>query len=397
MARDRDPLTASKARSLRVLMVLDSNFPNLGGGGAESQLRTLALRMIERGHQVTIVTPLLPGGPQSESDECEGIPVLRLRYPRVHVVGGVVLCLRLAGFLLGPGRSSDAWHVHIAHNLGVVACAAGWLVRKPVVLKVAGWRELELGILAPGGGLVRQVMRATLRRASTVHATSTRIAKDLYRLGFSPERVMILPNAVDTSRFQPRTRARDPGSPFTVVFVGRLVEEKGLDTLLDAWAAALAGREHVRLLLAGEGRLESRLREQAARLGIAGQVKFLGDCARVEDLLQRADLGVLPSRIEGLSNTLLEFMASGLPTIASRVSGSEDFVRPGHNGWLFPPSDADALAVCLREAVDAPPERLLQFGQTARADVVAAASLDQVVTRLLEAYERKAHSEPKGD
>jgi glycosyltransferase involved in cell wall biosynthesis len=230
-----------------------------------------------------------------------------------------------------------------------------------------------------------------------VHATSTRIAKDLYRLGFSPDRVMILPNAVDTSRFQARTRARDPGSPFTVVFVGRLVQEKGLDTLLDAWAAALAGREDVRLLLAGEGRLESRLREQAACLGIAGQVEFLGDCARVEDLLLRADLGVLPSRIEGLSNTLLEFMASGLPTIASRVSGSEDFVQPGHNGWLFPASDTEALAACLREAVDAPAEHLRELGQRARADVVAAASLDHVVGRLLEAYERGAHSGLQGD
>ncbi len=112
-------------------------------------------------------------------------------------------------------------------------------------------------------------------------------------------------------------------------------------------------------------------------------------------MLADADVGVLPSRIEGLSNTLLEFMASGLPALASRVSGSEDFVVPGRNGWLFPVADVAALAAALREAEALPPERLAAMGRQARADVEATASLDVVVGAAAGALRRRAPARPR--
>jgi glycosyltransferase involved in cell wall biosynthesis len=83
-------------------------------------------------------------------------------------------------------------------------------------------------------------------------------------------------------------------------------------------------------------------------------------------------------------------MASGLPTVASRVSGSEDFVVPGRNGWLFEATDGAALATCLREAASLSRERLHELGRHARADVESAAALDTVVGRLMAIY-RGAH------
>jgi glycosyltransferase involved in cell wall biosynthesis len=136
----------------------------------------------------------------------------------------------------------------------------------------------------------------------------------------------------------------------------------------------------------GGGRLEEQLREQTRALGIGAEVEFLGHQDKVEEILATADVGVLPSTIEGLSNTLLEFMASGLPTIASRVSGSEDFVVTGRNGWLFDVGDAVALAAHLRAAAALGPEALAELGQQARADVQAASALDRVVGRLLDLY-----------
>src|SRR6185503_1258939 len=136
----------------------------------------------------------------------------------------------------------------------------------------------------------------------------------------------------------------------------------------------------------GGGDLETSLRAKASRLGIAGQIEFLGHRSKVEEVIAEADIGLLPSRFEGLSNTLLEFMASGLPTIASRVSGSEDFVVTGRNGWLFEPSDTAALADCLRQAAAMTPEQLRARGSAARADVQAAAAVESVVDRLLSVY-----------
>jgi glycosyltransferase involved in cell wall biosynthesis len=374
------------ARPLRILMVLESDFTQRGGGGAESQLRTLARHLRRIGHRVSVMTPLLPYGPQITAERCFGIPVGRVRYPHRPLIGGSLMCLRFAAFLWQRGRSYDAWHVHIGHHLGAVTCLVGSLIGKPVVVKISGWWELEQGLMAPARGPFDRLARSWLKRASTVQAISTRIAGELLRHGFPADRILVLPNAVDTSRFHLRQAPRAPGAPFTAVFVGRLVPEKGLATLLDAWAAAFRGRSDARLRLVGGGPLDEPLRAQAAALGIAEQVELLGHRDRVEEVLAEADVGVLTSRIEGLSNTLLEFMACGLPTVASRVSGSEDFVVPGRNGWLFPVSDAAALADCLREAAALSPERLFELGRHARADVESQAALDIVVGRLLALY-----------
>jgi glycosyltransferase involved in cell wall biosynthesis len=378
-----------RRRPLRVLMVLESDFTPQGGGGAESQVRTLALHLLRIGQQATVVTPLLARGRQLTAERCDGIPIGRIRYPRLPTIGAAVMCLRWGAFLFGHGRRYDAWHVHIGHHLGAVTCLVGALVDKPVVLKISGSWELEQGIMAPDGRKVldRLALR-WLKRARAVQAISTRMAAELVRQGFPPDRILVLPNAVDTSRFPPRAAPRTPGAPFTAVFVGRLVPEKNLAMLLEAWARAFPSGETVdaRLRLVGGGPLAERLRAQAETLGLVRQVEFLGHRDRVAEVLADADVGVLPSRIEGLSNTLLEFMASGLPPLASRVSGSEDFVVPGRNGWLFEVSDVAALAAALREAKALPPERLAAMGRQARADVEATASLDVVAGRLQALY-----------
>ena len=378
-----------RVRPLRLLMVLESDFTPRGGGGAESQVRTLALHLLRIGQQVTVVTPLLARGPQVTAERCDRIPVGRIRYPRLPTVGAAVMCLRFGAFLFGHGRRYDAWHVHIGHHLGAVTCLVGALVDKPVVVKISGSWELEQGVMAPRGRkLLDRLALRWLKRARVVQAISTRMAAELTRQGFPAERILVLPNAVDTSRFPLRSLPRAPGAPFTAVFVGRLVPDKDLATLLEAWARAFPPGEtvDVRLRLVGGGPLEGRLRAQADRLGLAPHVEFLGHRDRVEEVLADADVGVLPSRIEGLSNTLLEFMASGLPALASRVSGSEDFVAPGRNGWLFEVGDVSALATALREAKTLPPERLAAMGRQARADVEATASLDVVAGRLQALY-----------
>jgi glycosyltransferase involved in cell wall biosynthesis len=294
------------------------------------------------------------------------------------------------GALLWRRRARyDAVHVHIGHHLAVVTCVVGELLRKPVVVKISGWWELEQGLLARRRGPLVALARHCLKRATAIQAISTSIAAELARQGFPADRVVVLPNAVDTSRFRTRAASR-PDGPFTAVVVGRLVREKGLEALLDAWAAAFRGKDGaVRLRLVGGGPLDGSLRARANELAIASQVELLGPTDRVEEVLAEADVGVLPSRIEGLSNALLEFMASGLPVIATRVSGSEDFVRPGRNGWLVEVGEVPSLAAALQEAHALRGERLRDLGRNARADVSAAAALDTVVGRLLELYRRR--------
>src|SRR5690606_4131529 len=115
-------LTA-EPRRLRILMVLESEFPVARGGGSEIQLRTLGEALRRRGHRVTVLTPRLALGPQATAGRHFGLAVGRLAYPRIRVLGGLVMLARMALFLRGHGKRYDAVHVHIAHHLALVCCA----------------------------------------------------------------------------------------------------------------------------------------------------------------------------------------------------------------------------------------------------------------------------------
>lgn len=378
----------NETRPLHVLMILESAFPSATGGGAEAQVRTLALGLRAKGHRVTVVTPLVSTGPDGVVGRVDGIPVCRLRYPYFPLLGGLVLWMRLAMFLWNRRLRYDAWHVHIAHHLGAVCALMGNWINKPVLLKVSGWWELEHGVLANNAAPLSRLAYVCLRRATAWQAISTRIAASLVAKGIPPARIVAIPNAVDTVRFRGIQRTPAPSPRF--VFIGRLVPEKGLDVLLRAFAVALHDHPQATLRLVGSGPLESSLMVLASDLGITGQIEFCGHRNDIEVVLAKSDIGVLASRIEGLSNTLLECMAAGLPMIASKVSGSEDFVRPGETGWLFEPDDQKQLALCLQAAAALPVDLRLEMGKKAREYVENRAGVALVTERLSALYRMRS-------
>lgn len=378
---------------LRILMVLESLFP-AGQGGAEGQVATLGAHFTRLGHRVTVVVPQLPQGSPRATARLGRIAIARIPFPVRRGLGSIVLLARLAWMLVARRHRYDVVHAHIAHRMAAVCCLLGPLLGKRVVVKVSGWWELEQGVLRRNGPFGDRLARAALRRADAFQCISRRIAASLVAIGIAPERIHLVPNAVDVARFSSRARNPRNGRMRTAVFVGRLVREKNLSTLFRAFA--LAGPIPLKLELVGEGKLRETLESQAAALGYGDRIEFLGRSDRVEDALARADFGVLPSLIEGLSNTLLESMASGLPVVASRVSGSEDLVRDGENGWLFDPLDAPRLAELLREAATMQRERLDAMGSRALADVRATAGLEVVAQRLLSLYAPDSGGVPVG-
>ena len=377
--------------SVHVLMLLDSTYPKSIGGGTEAQLGKLAKALRARRQRVTIVTPLLAAQPSlARIERVDGVPVCRLAFPRVRLLGGALLSLRLALFLWSRRGRYDAWHAHFAHHFGAVAALLGQCSRTPVIVKVAGATELERGTLSPDASLVSRLAYRCLLRATAWQAISQRIAAVLSARGIPRDRIAAVPNAIDTAPF--RAIARDATGGARFLFVGRLVPEKNLGTLLEAFRQVSRSHPEARLRIVGTGRLETSLRQRARDLGIADSVEFCGHRDDVQALLSQADFGVLPSRIEGLSNVLLECMASGLPMVASRISGNEDLVRPGENGWLFEPDDGDALARCMAEAIELPIEARIAMGACARATVERHAGVDSVLERLLPLYRGAAAS-----
>ncbi len=378
-------------RPRKVLMVLESCYPTEGGGGAEGQVRTISRYLAERGIPVEIIAPLTREAPRAVHDEVDGVAVWRIPYPKMRFIGGMMMLVRFAAYLVRHRREYDVIHAHIAHNMAAVSCIVGRMLGKTVIVKLTGWLEIKHGVLAPGLNPMMAAKRAALRLAHYIQATSTQIRDRLLARGFREDRVCVIPNAVDIRRFVGAHReVPDASRSLTGVYVGRLVPEKGLDALVAAWTQAYTVNDRVCLMMIGEGGLREELGALIRSLGREHQLKLLGARADVEEFLAAADFGVLPSLYEGLSNTLLEYMAAGLPVLGTRVSGTEDFIENGKCGWLVEAGDVAGMTASLREIARMDRSALAQLGVTARQRVTARAGIDAVVARLAELYDMSA-------
>ncbi len=218
------------------------------------------------------------------------------------------------------------------------------------------------------------------------------------RVGIAPGRIERICNGVDTGRFHPATagRAALPGCPFTapglvlVGTVGRLQAVK--DPLNLVRAVALARQQGgaaaaLRLVLAGDGPLRGALEAEIRRAGVGDVVWLAGERSDVPELMRALDVFVLPSQAEGISNTILEAMASGLPVVATAVGGNAELVVPGETGVLVPAADPAALADALRlQAEDAAMRHAC--GAAGRRRVEAGFSLDGMVERYAALYRK---------
>jgi glycosyltransferase involved in cell wall biosynthesis len=232
--------------------------------------------------------------------------------------------------------------------------------------------------------LLRLLNRFTQAFVANSEAVRNETAR---REGVSPERIRVIPNAVDTERFRPAAPGERQalrlklGFPPTVPLVGcvaNLRPVKGHEVLLDAFAAVCAHVPEARLALIGEGPAEPSLHERAGALGILDRLHFLGLRDDVPELLRTFDVAVSASYSEGLSNALLEAMASGLPTVATAVGGNTELLEDGLLGTLVPPSDPAAMAVALRNLLTSP-DRCRRLGAAARDRVRSRNSPESVI------------------
>jgi glycosyltransferase involved in cell wall biosynthesis len=164
-----------------------------------------------------------------------------------------------------------------------------------------------------------------------------------------------------------RAQQQVPPAGVLVLFVGRLVEIKDVPTLLRAVARLHARVPGLRLALAGDGPARGPLQALVGELSLQGVVQFLGQRADTAELMAAADVVVLPSLREGLSNVILEAMMAARPVVASRAGGNTELITHGHNGLLFEIGDDAALADALQLLANDSALRI-QLGQNAKWD-----------------------------
>jgi sugar transferase (PEP-CTERM/EpsH1 system associated) len=218
-------------------------------------------------------------------------------------------------------------------------------------------------------------------------------------VGISSLRVQRICNGVDASRFQPRVGERPviSGCPFDgpaqwwVGTVGRMQEVKDQTLLASAFCRALelqpSLREFARLLMVGEGPLKAQALEILRRAGAESVAWLPGERTDVPEIMRALDAFVLPSRAEGISNTILEAMATGLPVIATNVGGNAELVKDGVSGILVPAQNVESLALAIvRLATNTHEGRAM--GTVGRLEVEQRFSLEAMVTAYQQLYER---------
>jgi len=234
-----------------------------------------------------------------------------------------------------------------------------------------------------GKALLTRFLRWTLRLPDLI-VLLAQVELDAYRI-FVPEQNLVrLPNGIDTRPFArvPTVCSRSD-YPLRIVYIGRLDREKGLYETLQGLRLACELGVDARLLVAGRGPEEGRLRRYAQALGIAARAAFIGPVFGDEKVkvLGTADLMILPSYSEGLPYALLEAMAAGIPVIATPVGAIPDVVTPGTHGLLVPPRDGRAIAQALLK-ISGDREQLSWMSRACRRRIQAAYSIERLAAEL---------------
>jgi glycosyltransferase involved in cell wall biosynthesis len=271
----------------------------------------------------------------------------------------------------------------IIHANWTLSGAAAWVSqcihRRPIILTVQGSDIFQAAHIP----LFRQITQITLKRCNRILALSHSLAQDTQQLGVLAEKIEIVPNGVDVRHFTPTMAARQP----CILFVGSLIERKGVGFLLQAWARLATQFPAHQLVIIGEGSQHDALVDLARTLGIAPRVRFLGTQSplQVSEWMRQAQLFVLPSLEEGQGVVLVEALASGTPCVGSNVGGIPDVITP-EVGTLVPPRDIDALADAIRQILSNR-EDWGQLSVQARRRAVEHYSWDVIGKRLMNIYQ----------
>jgi glycosyltransferase involved in cell wall biosynthesis len=359
---------------------------NFHPGGTERQFTNLALGLDAARYDLRFGC-LHAKGPLMDPIRARGIAVDEYRIPKLFHRDTASAQMRLA-------RDLRRTRVRIVHSYNfyanVFAIPAARLARVDAV--IASIRDM--GIYLTPRQL--QVQRLACRLADVVLVNAEAIRRWLIADGYPAERIRVIGNGIDLAPFEaphtPGTLHHEIGLPADtplVFVVSRLVPRKGLEQFLEAAAIDAPRHPGAHWVMAGVAEQPDyavELERLAARLGLGRRIHFLGPRNDVPALLADAAVAVLPSLSEGLSNVLLESMASGAPTVATRVGGAPEVVEDGVNGLLVPPGDAAALARAVGRLLD---DRALavRVGAAARTLVRARFSLAAMVAQTTAVYD----------
>lgn len=355
------------------LLVLASTYPRWAGDHEPGFVHELNRRLVDSFE----VTALVPHAPGADLDEVvDGVQVLRYKYApsrweTLVVGGGIVSNLRRSRWkwLLVPGFIGAQWFAvrRLLRQRHFDAIHAHWLIPQGMVAALAADENVPPCLVTSHGGdlyglrgrMLRKLKRWVARRSAAMTVVSSAMVELAQRQRISAPMIQVIPMGVDMKeRFVPAS-SREPEED-RLLFVGRLVEKKGLRHLINALPRVLAKRPDACLEIVGYGPEESVLRDLVERLGLREKVHFLGPKPQdsLPALYQSASLFIAPfiqaghGDQEGLPVVLMEAVGCGCPILVGDVPGLEDLLGEDKDAVCVDVADPDALASAIVERLD---------------------------------------------
>lgn len=373
------------------VMMLVNKFPPVPAGGAEKQAERLSEYLAAHGLEVSVLTRATPG--LARQERRSGFLIERVPAPGPGKINTVVFTL---GAMLALFRHRSRYtilHAHLAFAPAVAAAIMGRLLGKKVIVKFGNsgaFGDIQVSQQSRRG----RFKLGLLRRFVDVNIALDEVMEgELLGAGFGRERVLRMINGIEVERFnrrsaKPAAKAKlDLAGKTVLLFVGRLAPQKALPDLLTALQSAHKSCPDLHLLLIGEGEERKALEQRSQALGLSSHVTFTGNIDNVQDYLDAADVFVLPSLAEGISNALLEAMTTGLPSIATAVGGTPEVLDNGSCGIVLPPARPDLFAEAIVQLAS-DPAQAARLGAAARSRIMQTYAFSVVGNQYIELYQR---------
>ncbi len=351
---------------------------HLNAGGITSYLLTLSKGMTERGVRVHIASS---GGDLEDDFSALGVRLLNLNIRTKSELDPRIYCVLPLLKQYIHRQEIDIIHAQTRITQVMGSCLSK-MTKRPFVSTCHGFFKPRFS---------RKMFPCWGNAAVAISTAVQKHLRDDFKI--AGERVRLIPSGIDIQMYAPADEDQkrqlrhkyDLGEAPVLGIIARLSDVKGQDVLIDAMTKIREQVPDVKLIMAGEGKMEPALRGMVKRLGLEQTVFFYPLTYKVSEILPVLDIFVMPSRQEGLGLSIMEAQASGVPVVASRVGGIPSLIESGKTGFLVEPEDPAALAQTILGALR-DKGRLAQIAKAGREFVRERCSADMMVEKTLTLY-----------
>lgn len=357
-------------------------------GGIGFYVRNLSKKLIERGHDITVITRGSPN--KTVKKVVDGITVFYVTFFPVYPFHVNVHGFFVQQLLDSLTSKLTLVHLHspivppVKTTLPVLTT-----VHTPMKIDSRYHEIVNLNSFAERVQSMTfspRVESKVFRLSNKITAVSSTVARELKEYGLDPDNVTVVSNGVDEKTFS-KIQSKHSTEPY-VLYTGGLKARKGIFDLIESTKYVCKKYPNVKFVICGSGPFLKKIKEKAERIGADGYITFLGyvDRSKLIETYQNATIHVVPSHYEGLPTVLLEAMSCGRPVVATNIGGNNEVVSDGVNGLLVPPKNPEKIAQAILRLLDDETLRK-SIGNAARETIEKYYTWDKIADNVLDCYE----------